>query len=128
MSFPKKGKFFPKGNGHNGKGGHLTNGRFVEEITSALIRSPGGGRASVKTVANWTGANEKTVKNWFSGKYGPSGEHLIALARHSDEVLSTFLKMAGRDDLMVVLKLAETEEVIAELLAAVRQLKGVSKD
>lgn len=128
MSFPKKGKFFPKGNGHNGKGGHLTNGRFVEEITSALIRSPGGGRASVKTVANWTGANEKPVKNWFSGKYGPSGEHLIALVQHSDEVLSTFLTMAGREDLMVAIKLAAAEEAIEGLLVAVRQLGSDPKD
>jgi len=28
---------------------------------------------AVKTVSGWTGANEKTVKNWFSGRYGPSG-------------------------------------------------------
>ncbi|NRB18735.1 MAG: hypothetical protein HRU33_14535 [Rhodobacteraceae bacterium] len=122
MSFPKKGKFFPKGNGHYGKGGHLKNGCFVEEIASALRRSPGGNRASVKAVANWTGANEKTVKNWFSGKYGPNGEHLIALVQHSDEVLTTFLTMAGREDLMVAVKLIAAEEAIADLLAAVRQL------
>lgn len=124
MSFPKKGKFFPQGNGHIGTGGHLTNGRFVEEIASALRRSPSGSRASVKTVANWTGANEKTVKNWFSGKYGPSGAHLIALVRHSDEVLNTLLTMAGREDLLVVLKLSAAEDAIGDLLAAVRQLRG----
>ncbi|MCB0083442.1 MAG: hypothetical protein KDE47_21015, partial [Caldilineaceae bacterium] len=59
-----------------------------------------------------TGANEKTVKNWFSGRYGPSGEHLVALARHSNEVLCTFLLMAGRDDLMAVTKFAAAEELI----------------
>ena len=122
MSFPKKGKFFPKENGYNRKGGHQTNGCFVEEIASALKRSLGDSRAGVKTVAAWTGANEKTVKNWFSGTYGPSGAHLIALARHSDEVLSTFLAMAGRQDLMVAIKLAAAEEAVEELLEAVRQL------
>jgi len=124
MSFPKKGKFFPKENGYNGKGGHQTNGCFVEEIASALKRSLGDSRAGVKTVAAWTGANEKTVKNWFSGTYGPSGAHLIALARHSDEVLGTFLAMAGREDLMVAIKLAAAENAISELLDAVRQLGG----
>ena len=124
MSFPKKGKFFPKETGYNGKGGHQTKGCFVEEIASALKRSPGDSRAGVKTVAAWTGANEKTVKNWFSGTYGPSGAHLIALARHSDEVLGTFLAMAGREDLMVAIKLAAAEEAISELLDAVRQLGG----
>jgi len=122
MSFPKKGKFFPQGNGYNEKGDHLTNGCFVEKIASALRRSTGGNPVSVKMVAKWTGANEKTVKNWFSGKYGPSGEHLIALVQHSDEVLSTFLTMAGREDLMVAVKLIAAEEAIEGLLAAVRQL------
>lgn len=122
MSFPKMGKFFPNETRSDGKGGHLTNGCFVEEIASALKRSLGDSRAGVKTVAAWTGANEKTIKNWFSGAYGPSGTHLIALVRHSDEVLATFLSMAGRKDLMVAVKLATAEEAIADLLDAVRQL------
>lgn len=122
MSFPKKGKFFPKENGYNGKGGHQTNVCFVEEIASALKRSLGDSRAGVKTVAAWTGANEKTVKNWFSGTYGPSGAHLIALVQHSDEVLGTFLAMAGREDLMVAVKLAAAEDAILDLLDAVRRL------
>ena len=54
----------------------------------------------IATRANgWTGANEKTVKNWFAGRYGPSGEHLAVLVRHSDEVLNAFLVMAGRDSM-----------------------------
>ena len=124
MSFPKKGKFFPKENGYIEEIGNRTNGCFVEEIASALKRSLGDSRAGVKTVAAWTGANEKTVKNWFSGVYGPRGAHLIALARHSDEVLATFLAMAGRENLMGAIKLAAAEEAIAELLVAVRQLGG----
>jgi len=124
MSFPKKGKFFPKENGYIEEIGNRTNGCFVEEIASALKRSLGDSRAGVKTVAAWTGANEKTVKNWFSGVYCTRGAHLIALARHSDEVLATFLAMAGRENLMVAIKLAAAEEAIAELLVSVRQLGG----
>ena len=66
MSFPKKGKFFPRENGYDGNGGHQTSGCFADEIASALKRSLGDSRAGVKTVVAWTGANEKTVKNWFS--------------------------------------------------------------
>lgn len=62
------------------------------------------------------------MKNWFAGRYGPSGEHLVALARHSDEVLGMFLAMAGREELMVATKLAAAEQAIEELLAAVRRL------
>ncbi|MDN2565210.1 hypothetical protein N1F89_03170 [Aquibium sp. A9E412] len=126
MSFPKKGKFFPKENRYAGNGGNETDGCFVDEIASALRRSLGDSRAGVKTVASWTGANEKTVKNWFAGKYGPSGEHLVALARHSDEVLGTFLAMAGRENLMAATKLVAAERAIAELLVEVRRLNGNS--
>ncbi len=126
MSFPKKGKFFPKENRYTGNGGNETDGCFVDEIASALRRSLGDSRAGIKTVASWTGANEKTVKNWFAGRYGPSGEHLVALSRHSDEVLGTFLAMAGRENLMVATKLVAAERAIAELLVEVRRLNGDS--
>ncbi|WP_245223341.1 hypothetical protein [Ruegeria sp. HKCCE4148] len=69
MSFPKKGKFFPKENKYNEVGRQQTSGCFADEVASALKRSLGDSRAGVKTVAVWTGANEKTVKNWFSGNY-----------------------------------------------------------
>lgn len=123
MSFPKKGKFFPKENGNIGHGEAVQGSCFAAEIAFALKRSLGDRRSGAKTVAAWTGANEKTLKNWFSGTYGPSGEHLVALARHSDEVPATFLAMAGREDLMIGIKLAAAEQAIAELLDAVRRLK-----
>ena len=44
----------------------------------------------------WTGASERTAKYWLSGERGPSGEHLIRLAQHSDAVLITILTMAQR--------------------------------
>jgi hypothetical protein len=128
MSFPKKGKFFPDRNGYTDNNGSLGSVCFSAEIAAALHRSLGSTGAAVKTVAGWTGANEKTVKNWFSGRYGPSGEHLAVLVRHSDEVLSTFLVMAGRQDLMVAIKLAAAEQAIMELLVAVRSLSGDAKD
>jgi len=127
MSFPKKGKFFPRRNGHDDGGGGQDTLCFTAEIASALRRSLGSTGAGVKTVAGWTGANEKTVKNWLSGRYVPSGEHLAALARHSDEVLNAFLVMAGRQDLMVATKLAAAEQAIMELLMAVQSLSDDDK-
>lgn len=44
----------------------------------------------------WTGASERTVKYWLAGERGPSGDHLIALARHSDAVLFMLFALAGR--------------------------------
>src|SRR6056297_3082908 len=91
MSFPKKGKFFPKENGYDGVQADGATGSFAQEIAATLRRELGESRAGEKTVEGWTGANEKTIKNWFAGKYGPSGEHLVALVRHSDGVLIAFL-------------------------------------
>lgn len=125
MSFPKKGKFFPGRNGHGigGEGQHP--GVFAGEIAAALRRSVGSGGGGIKIVASWTGANEKTVKNWFAGRFGPSGEHLAILVQRSDEVLSSFLVMAGREDLMAAVKLAGAEKAIMELLEAVRSIAKV---
>ena len=121
MSFPKKGNFFPEGarRGGDGKG---SEGHFATEIAAALRRSFGGGHVGIKTVSGWTGANERTVKNWFSGRYGPRGEHLVVLVRRSNDVLSSFLVMSGREDLMAAAKLAAVEQAIVELLVAVRGL------
>jgi len=124
MSFPKKGKCFPGLNGYGRDGGGDPEKGFAAEIAAALRRSHGNSRAGAKIVASWTGANEKTVKNWFAGRYGPSGDHLVALARRSDEVLGTFLALAGRQDLMVAMKLAAAEKAIEELLAAVRAMRS----
>lgn len=63
------------------------------------------------------------MKNWFADRYGPSGDHLVALARHSDEVLGTLLALAGRQELMVAVKLSAAEQAIEELLVAVRKLR-----
>jgi hypothetical protein len=63
------------------------------------------------------------VKNWFAGRYRPSGEHPVSVVRHSDEALGTFLALAGRQDLMVAVKLAAAEHAIEELLIAVGRLQ-----
>jgi hypothetical protein len=36
------------------------------------------------------------VKYWFAGERGPSGEHLVSLARHSDAVLIALLALSDR--------------------------------
>lgn len=124
MSFPKKGKFFPGQDG-SGVGGEPPDGKgYAVEIAAALHRALDSTHAGVKIAASWTGANERTAKNWFSGRYGPSGKHLVALARNSDEVLNAFLAMAGRPDLVAAAKLSTAEQAISELLSAVRRLNG----
>jgi hypothetical protein len=72
------------------------------------------------------GANEKTVKNWFAGASGPSGEHLVALVRHSESVLEIFLRLAGREPTLAENKLTNACEKPKEALALIDMLKSKS--
>ena len=69
---------------------------YRRAISDALRRELGQTHQAIKTVMRWTGAGERTVKYWLSGERGPSGEHLIQLAMHSDAVLMMILTMADR--------------------------------
>jgi hypothetical protein len=97
---------------------------FSEVIADALRRQYGGTPAAVKTVVRLTRANERAVKNWFDAKNGPSGENLVSLMRHSDEVLETVLSLAGRQDLIVARKLSGAREKLKEMLAMIDDLQG----
>jgi hypothetical protein len=66
----------------------------------------------------WTGASDRTAKNWLSGNCGPSGDHLVNLARESDTVLAALLDLAGRHQHVVGLELL----VIRDRLVATLQL------
>lgn len=125
MSFPKRGKSFPRYSGRgeaDGNGGPPEQINFASEIASALDKMLRDGKVRIKTVAAWTGANERTVKNWVSGQYGPCGSHLIVLMRHSDEVLESVLSMAGLHDLRLAEKLMVMEQHMQELASMIRAL------
>jgi hypothetical protein len=87
-----------------------------------LHREYDGTRSAIKTVVALTGANERAVKNWFEARNGPSGEFLIELCRHSDEVLATFLLLAGRHEQVKARRLLETREKLRHLLGVLATL------
>jgi len=108
---PKKGKKLHQG----GSGGGLELD-FGGLIAAALRTELGSNHQTVKTVMRWTGASERTVKHWFAGTHGPRGEHLVALTRHSDEVLRVFLLMADRGPVILTAKLAELRLKLLEVV------------
>ena len=129
MSFPKKGrkfrpisgKVFPDSHARMAvRGDH----DFATVIAETLQSAFGNTHAAVKTVVAFTGAGERTVKNWFEAKNAPSGENLVELARHSEEVLEAFLLMAGRGDVLSAKKLADARHKLVEMLEIVDQLQG----
>lgn len=87
--FPKKGKFFPISDDRP-----MGKGQYAAIISAALRSELDDSHRSIKTVMRWTGAKERTVKNWFAGTNGPRGEHLISLARNCGAVSAAFNRMA----------------------------------
>jgi hypothetical protein len=90
--FHKKGNIF-----HRTRQGAICQTEYREAVSAALVHELGGAGRAAKTMTKWTGVNDRTAKNWILGYYGPSGEHLIELMRHSDTVLAVVLNLAGRD-------------------------------
>src|SRR5258707_12685451 len=114
---PKTGKVLPKGSRGNGAGLE-----FNQNIAAALRADLGSTHRAVKIVMGWTGASERAAKNWLAGTHGPSGRHLVALVRHSDQVLEAFLMMAGRDSALVAMRVVDVREKLQETVAFIDEL------
>jgi hypothetical protein len=99
-------------------------GGFANAIAAALHRQYGGTHAGVKTVVALTGANERAVKNWFAAKNAPSGEFVVSLCRHSDEVLETFLLMAGREKQVRAKKIVDAMNRLRDVLVLLEELQA----
>src|SRR5436190_8303826 len=110
---PKKGIVFPNGE---------KLGAYPEVIAYALQNQLGSTHQATKTVMRWTGAGERTVKNWLAGISGPSGQHLVELIRHSDEVLQILLLLAGRKQVAVAKRLIDVRKRLIETVRQVDEL------
>lgn len=89
---------------------------YALEIAMALQKELGQSHRAIKTVMGWTGASERSVKNWISGESGPSGDYLVALIRHSDRVLECVLHMADRPHAIATSKLPDIAKLMYEVL------------
>ncbi len=96
---------------------------FIAVIAETLRDAFGGSGMAIKTVMTYTGAGERTVKNWFGAKNGPNGENLIELVRHSDEVLEAFLLMSGRENILTAKKLVDARSTLAEIFELIDRLQ-----
>jgi hypothetical protein len=100
---------------------NLDDHAFAMRIAAALQSELKNQHSRAKTLVGWTGANERTVKNWIVGRYAPSGRHLVVLAQHSDEVLNTMLSMAGRQEFLLTQRMEDLRHEILELAALLRK-------
>jgi hypothetical protein len=97
---------------------------YPAAIAYALRKQLGTTHQATKIVMGWTGAGERTVKNWLAGISGPSGQHLVNLIRHSDDVLEALLILAGRRQIVAVQKVVEMRNKLAETVEEFDQLMG----
>ena len=110
---PKKGIVFP--NGEN-------LGPYPVAIAYALKNQLGTTHQAAKIIMRWTGAGERTVKNWLAGISGPSGQHLVDLLPHSDDVLEVLLLLAGRQQIATAKKLVDARNKLAETVRQIDEL------
>lgn len=115
---PKKGIVLP--NGEN-------LGPYAAAIAYALKCELGSTHQAVKIIRKWTGAGERTVKNWLAGISGPSGQHLVDLIRNSDDVLAVLLILAGRRQVMAAQRLVDVRNRLAETIQQVDTMMGECK-
>jgi hypothetical protein len=112
---PKKGIVFP--NGENP-------GSYPQAIAYALKCELGSTHQAVKIIRRWTGAGERTVKNWLAGISGPSGQHLVDLIRNSDYVLTVLLILAGRPQVAATHKLINLRSKLVESVEEIDAILG----
>ncbi|MBS4045666.1 MAG: hypothetical protein KG075_04930 [Alphaproteobacteria bacterium] len=110
MWLQKTGNIFPT------KASPVSAALYASAISQALRHELGETQNAVKIVARWTGASERTVKNWFAARCGPSGEHLISLAQHSSDVLEVLLLLTGHEHRVSSAKLDLIKTRLNELL------------
>ena len=60
--------------------------------------------------------SERTVKNWFAGTSGPSGEHFVAIVRHSDAVCEAVMLLAGRNEVAAAKRLVDARDTLVAML------------
>jgi hypothetical protein len=112
---PKKGIVFPSGEDL---------GPYAVAVANALNSELGSTHQAVKIIRRWTGAGERTVKNWLAGISGPSGQHLVDLIRHSDDVLAVLLILAGRPHIAAAQRLVDVRNKLVETVEQIDTLIG----
>lgn len=124
MSFQKTDRNFRS---KKGKSFHVDKGQadrpFALLIAEAMLAEWGESPSARKEVGRITQANERTVRNWFDGRNGPSGENLVSLVRHSDAVLETVLALSGRDYLLPVAGILGLRDQLDALVHAIDDLR-----
>lgn len=96
---------------------------YAHRIRQALRDELGGSHAAAKSIMRWTGASNRTARNWLNGAASPSGYHLLCLARESNGVLAAMLLLSGRPELALSADLRAIEAALAKAADAIARLR-----
>jgi hypothetical protein len=119
MSVPPKGEELPK------KGGKLpaqrTRQKHAQEFTKAIsdaLKEELARGSSIKTIMSWTGAGERTVKEWLAGSNAPRAFQLESLFRSSEAVYQRIMLRTGRQPVVTRHKLEAVRGQLSGLAEA----------
>jgi hypothetical protein len=115
---PKTGKSFQGTNSRE-----KVNLQYAAAIAKALRKQLGLTHQATKTIMRWTGASERSAKNWQSGAIGPSGAYLIILMSRSEEVLAAALTLAGRKPALLFTHVSAFKDRLDELVHMLDKLE-----
>lgn len=93
MSFSKRDQVFPF------KPRAISDPELARIVAYALHQDFGDKRHAIKHISRLTGANLRSIKNWYIGVNVPSSGHLLLLARSSETLLHFILEQIGGEDL-----------------------------
>jgi hypothetical protein len=115
--FPNTGRRLPN------RAGQLSEADYTRAVQDALRRDLGTSGNAAKLIQGWTGASNRTARNWLNGSAAPSGYHLVLLARGSDAVLSAVLTLTERSELTLSADLHAVEVALAKASGAFEVLR-----
>jgi len=90
---PKKGRKL-----HSWNGLARSAKDYAELVADALRQEHGSTHRTVKTIMGWTGASERSAKNWLAGEFGPSGYFLMRLCVKSPAVRGLVVELLAECD------------------------------
>lgn len=101
----------------------LSEAAYTDAVSTALRAELGTTGAAAKTIMRWTDVSDRTARNWMNGVAGPSGHHLMSLARESDAVLAAIIAMTARPELALAADLHAVEVALAKVSGALEVLR-----
>ena len=115
--FPERGRSLPN------SAKMLSEAEYTKRISEALRSELTASRRSTNLVETWTGASGRTARTWISGRGGPSGRHLILLARESKAVWEILLELTAHGEMALAADIHAVEVALAKASGAIEMLK-----